>query len=67
VSGVDGRRLVVQEGGTRRCDARGGNGELRGGPWAALHGGSTVAKQGGVVGVTGGRKKGCSRGVGLPL
>jgi hypothetical protein len=37
-------------------------GSLEGGPGAALHGGSTTVKQGGVVGVTSGRKKGCSWG-----
>jgi hypothetical protein len=66
-SGGDGRRLAVREGGTRRRGARGGDGELGGGPGAALHGGSTVVEQGDAVGATGGRKKGCSWGVGLPL
>jgi hypothetical protein len=32
-----------------------------------IHGGSTVVEQGDAGGVTGGRKKSCSRGVGLPL
>jgi hypothetical protein len=49
----NGRRLAVQEGGTRRRGARGGNAELRGGPGAALHGGSMVVEQGGTVGATG--------------
>jgi hypothetical protein len=66
-SGGDGRWLAVWEGGTQQRGARGGDGDLRGGPGAALHSGSTAAKQGGTVGATGGRKKGCSRGVGHPL
>jgi hypothetical protein len=65
--GGDGRWLVVREGGTRWHGARGGDVELGGGPGVALHGGSMVAEQGGAVGTMGGRKKGCSRGVGLPL
>jgi hypothetical protein len=63
----DGQWLAVREGGTQQRGARGSDGDLRGGPGAALHGGSTVAEQGGTVGATGGRKKGCSRGVGHPL
>jgi hypothetical protein len=65
--GGDGRRLTVREGRTRRCGARGGNGEPGGGPRAALHGGSMVAEQGSAVGVTGRRKKGCSRGGWAPF
>jgi hypothetical protein len=65
--GGDGRWLVVREGGIRWHGARGGDVELGGGPGAALHGGSMVAEQGGAVGTMGGRKKCCSRGVGLPL
>jgi hypothetical protein len=66
-SGGDGQRLVVQEGGTWRHSARGSDGELGGGPRAALKGGSTAVKQGGAAGVTGGRKKGCSRGGWAPF
>jgi hypothetical protein len=51
----------VREGGTRRRGARGGDGELRGEPGAALHGGSTAVEQGGAVGAMSGRKKGYSR------
>jgi hypothetical protein len=57
----------VREGGTWRRGARGGDGELRGEPGAALHSGSTAVEQGGAVGATGGRKKGYSQGGGLPL
>jgi hypothetical protein len=63
----DGRQLVVREGGTRQRGAPGFDGELRGGLGVAVHGGSTAVEQGGAVGATGRRKKGCSRGVGLPL
>jgi hypothetical protein len=66
-SGGDGQRLVVREGGTRRHSARGSDGELGGGLRAALKGGSTTAKQGSTAGVTGGRKKGCSRGDWAPF
>jgi hypothetical protein len=62
-----GRWLTVQEGGTRQRGARGSDGELGRGLGAMLHGGSTVAEQGDAVGATGGRKKGCSQGVDLPL
>jgi hypothetical protein len=37
------------------------------GTGGVIHGGSTVVEQGDAGGVTGGRKKSCSRGVGLPL
>jgi hypothetical protein len=60
VSGGDGRWLAVWEGGTQWHGAHGGDGELGLGPGAVLHGGSTVAEQGGTVGVTGRRKKGYS-------
>jgi hypothetical protein len=66
-SGGDGRRLAVWEGGTWRRGARGGDGELGGGPGATLHGGSMMAEHGGAVGATGGWKRGCSWGLGLPL
>jgi hypothetical protein len=60
----DGRWFVVQEGGTRWRDACGSDGELIVGPGVALHGGSVVAEQGGIVGATDGRKKGYKWGVG---
>jgi hypothetical protein len=66
-SGGDGRWLAVREGGTRRRGARGGDGELIGGPGVALHGGSMAAEQGSTVGAMGGRKKGCSRGGWAPF
>jgi hypothetical protein len=54
----------VPEGGTRRRGAHGGDGELRGEPGAVLHGGSTVAEQGGVVEAMGGGRKAVHRGEG---
>jgi hypothetical protein len=71
IKGGASRWLAVWECGTRRHGARGGDGELRGGPGAALHGGSTTTEQGDAVGATSGRKKCYSRGGGggggLPL
>jgi hypothetical protein len=58
-SGGDGRQLAALEGGTRRRGARGGDGEVGGGPRAALHGGSMAAEQGSAAGAMDGRKKGC--------
>jgi hypothetical protein len=57
IKGGASRWLAVWECCTRRHGARGGDEELRGGPGAALHGGSTTTEQGDAVGVTSGRKK----------